>query len=108
MARAGKVQIRDVPTRGKLAPMLEALDELEPKTSYRKNRVAKRNRVIGHINEETKPTSTVGQHLVSLNVKQQDHDFRSWLGQESIKDREAKQVKERKARSVKVQDWLDF
>lgn len=106
--RKGKVQIRDVPTPAKLAPMLEELQKCEVKTSYFRNRVAKPNKAIGYINEETKAGSKLEKHRVTINLKQQDHEFRAWLGQESMKDKEAKVKKERKVRAVKEATWLDF
>ena len=106
--RKGKVAIRDVPTRSSLQPMLEAFRETELKTGSIVTGKTKPNKVIGYINEETKPVSKLEKYAVSINTKQQDHDFRSWLGQESIKDREIKVKKERKVRAVKEATWLDF
>jgi hypothetical protein len=55
--RKGKIFIGDVPTMGKLTPMLEALRECETKTSYFKDRIARPNKPIGYINDETKAGS---------------------------------------------------
>lgn len=107
--RAGAVRKARVPSSGDIAPMFQELDALEPKVGFYRNRIAKKQAPAAYINEEAKPgTKKVNKSEVSLNYKQQDHDFRTWLGQESIKDREKKLKKERKARAVKVDDWLEF
>ena len=106
--RGGKVAIHETPSTEKLAPMLSELDKLEGKTGYRRSGILKPNRVIGYINEETKAGSKLEKHRVTINFKNQDDEFRSWIGQESIKSREASAKKERKARPPKQVDWLDF
>ena len=105
--RKGKIFIGDVPTRAKLAPMLEELQKCEVKTSYFMNRVAKPNKPIGYINDETKAGSKPEKYRVTINLKQQDHEFRAWLGQESMKDKEVAAKKERKVRVMEA-TWLDF
>ena len=48
------------------------------------------------------------KYVVSLDVKGQDHEFRNWLGQPSMKDVEAAKKVERKEQAVKQANWLDF
>ena len=111
--RSGRVKIQEVPTRGKLAPMLWALNDATRGVS---SGIVKTNTPVITLQEQKSArdhdSSDIEQCRVNLNYNKDADEFRAWLGHELPsevrKQREQAVKSANKAARKEAACWLNL
>lgn len=111
--RSGRIRIQEVPTTGKLAPLVWALNDAN---RSKPSGITKNKNPVITLQEQKsgrdQDGSTVDQCLVSLNVNKEADEFRAWLGHklpsEVRKEREQAFKSANRAARKAASCWLDL